>query len=65
MRILIVGATGTIGGAIVTALTGRHDLVLASKQGAAEPVDISDPASIRALYTRVGRVDGVVCAGGS
>lgn len=64
MRILIVGATGTIGRAIVAALEGRHDLVLASKGDAPEQVDISDPASIRALYARVGRVDAVVVAAG-
>ncbi len=64
MRILIVGATGTIGRAIVAALTGRHDLVLASKEDAPEQVDISDSASIRALYARVGRLDAVVCAAG-
>jgi NAD(P)-dependent dehydrogenase (short-subunit alcohol dehydrogenase family) len=64
MRILIVGASGTIGQAIVAALTGRHDLVLASKGDSPEQVDIGDPASIRALYARVGRVDAVVCAAG-
>ncbi len=64
MRILIVGASGTIGRAIVAALTGRHDLVLASWRETPEQVDISDPASIRALYARVGRVDAVVCAAG-
>src|ERR1700733_10102626 len=64
MRILIVGASGTIGRAIVAALTGRHDLVLASKGEAPERVDISDPGSIRALYARIGRVDAVVCAAG-
>lgn len=64
MRILIVGATGTIGRAIVAALTGRHDLVLASRSNAPEQVDISDPASIRALYTRIGRVDAVINASG-
>lgn len=64
MRILIVGASGTIGRAVVAALTGRHDLVLASKSEAPEQVDISDPASIRALYSRVGRVDAVVSAAG-
>lgn len=64
MRILIVGASGTIGRAVVAALKGRHDLVLASKDKAPEPVDISDPASIRALYARVGRVDAVVSAAG-
>ena len=64
MRILIVGATGTIGREIVAALKDRHELVLASKSGAPEKVDISDPASIRALYGRVGRVDAVVSAAG-
>ncbi len=64
MRILIVGASGTIGRAIVAALAGRHDLVLASNRDTAEQVNISDPASIRALYARVGRVDAMVCAAG-
>jgi NAD(P)-dependent dehydrogenase (short-subunit alcohol dehydrogenase family) len=64
MRILIVGATGTIGRPLVAALQGRHELVLASRQKAHEQVDLADPASIRALYTRVGKLDAVVCAAG-
>jgi NAD(P)-dependent dehydrogenase (short-subunit alcohol dehydrogenase family) len=64
MRILIVGATGTIGRPIVAALQGRHELVLASRQKAHERVDISDPASIRALYERIGKLDAVVSACG-
>ena len=64
MRILIVGG-GTIGKAIIAGLTGRHELVLASKSKAPEQVDISDPASIRALYARVGRVDAVISAAGA
>jgi NAD(P)-dependent dehydrogenase (short-subunit alcohol dehydrogenase family) len=64
MRILIVGATGTIGRPLVAALQDRHDLVLASRQKAHEKVDIADPASIRALYKRVGKLDVVVSAAG-
>ena len=64
MRILIVGATGTIGSVVVAALKGRHDLVLASHHDAPERVDIGDQASIRALYSRVGRVDAVVSTAG-
>jgi NAD(P)-dependent dehydrogenase (short-subunit alcohol dehydrogenase family) len=64
MRILIVGATGTIGRPLVAALQGRHELVLASRAKADEKVDISDPNSIRALYKRVGKVDAVVSASG-
>lgn len=64
MRILIVGATGTIGHAIVSALKDRHDLLLASRVRAPYKVDITDVDSIRALYQRVGRVDAVVSAAG-
>jgi NAD(P)-dependent dehydrogenase (short-subunit alcohol dehydrogenase family) len=65
MRILLIGATGTIGKAVAEALRGRHDLVLASQKNAPEQVDISDPASIRALFERVGKVDAVVSAAGN
>jgi NAD(P)-dependent dehydrogenase (short-subunit alcohol dehydrogenase family) len=64
MRILLIGATGTIGSAIAAALQDRHDLVRASRQKAHESVDVSDPDSIRALYQRVGRVDAVISAAG-
>jgi NAD(P)-dependent dehydrogenase (short-subunit alcohol dehydrogenase family) len=64
MRILIVGATGTIGQAVVAALQGRHDLVLASRSKSRERVDLADAESIRALYKRVGRVDAVVSVAG-
>jgi NAD(P)-dependent dehydrogenase (short-subunit alcohol dehydrogenase family) len=64
MHILIVGATGTIGRPLVAALEGKHELVLASRQKSHEQVDLADPASIRALYKRVGKLDAVVCAAG-
>lgn len=64
MRILIIGATGTIGRAIAAALQGRDELVLASKNKSSEKVDIADPASIRELFERVGKVDAVVVAAG-
>ena len=64
MKILLIGASGTIGSAIATALGARHDLILASVQKSPEQVDISDAASIRALSTRVGGVDAVVSAAG-
>ena len=64
MRILVVGATGTIGQAIVAALGNRHDLVLASRHRAHEQVDLGSPESIRALYGRVGRLDAVISAAG-
>lgn len=65
MRILVVGATGTIGKAVVAALSSRHDVIAASHNRAAERVDIADVASIRALFDRVGKVDAIVSTAGS
>jgi NAD(P)-dependent dehydrogenase (short-subunit alcohol dehydrogenase family) len=64
MRILLIGATGTIGQAVAAALGSRHDVIPASRHKAHESVDLSDPKSIRALFERVGRVDAIVSAAG-
>jgi NAD(P)-dependent dehydrogenase (short-subunit alcohol dehydrogenase family) len=64
MRILVVGATGTIGQAIIAAIGSRHEVIPASRNKAHEKVDVSDPDSIRALFKRVGRVDAIVSAAG-
>jgi NAD(P)-dependent dehydrogenase (short-subunit alcohol dehydrogenase family) len=63
MRILVIGASGTIGKAVTAALA-KHDLILASLGNSSEQVDISSPDSIRRLYRRVGKVDAVVSAAG-
>src|SRR5216110_2517887 len=56
MRILLIGATGTIGKAIAAELGARHEVLLASHQQAPLRVDIADPASIRSLYAKVGKI---------
>lgn len=65
MRILVIGATGTIGQAVVAALAPRHDIVAASRHKAHEQVDIADVASVRELFNHVGRVDAIVSAAGN
>jgi NAD(P)-dependent dehydrogenase (short-subunit alcohol dehydrogenase family) len=64
MRILLIGATGTIGQAIANALRNRHEVIPASRNKAHEKVDISNPQSIRDLFSRVGSVDAIVSAAG-
>ncbi|WP_065961149.1 short chain dehydrogenase [Streptomyces sparsogenes] len=66
MKILVIGATGTIGGAVADALAERHDVVRASRRGPVR-VDTADTASIDALFADLGDdLDAVVCcaAGG-
>src|SRR4051812_14526596 len=64
MRILLIGATGTIGRAIAEAIGNRHELIPASRNKAHEKVDISDPQSVRDLFSRVGKVGAIVSAAG-
>lgn len=63
MRILVVGGSGTIGSAVVEALRDRHEVITASRR-ADIAVDMTDPASVDAMFGRVGEVDAVVCTGG-
>ncbi|GAA2380974.1 short chain dehydrogenase [Nonomuraea africana] len=66
MRILLVGATGTLGQAVHEVLRERgHEIVTASRKGSDVTVDITDPESIRAMYEQVGEVDAVASAAGS
>lgn len=61
----MIGATGTIGGAVADALEeGGHEVLRASRQGDRR-VDLSDPASVAALFSSVDDVDGVVCCAAS
>lgn len=67
-RILIIGAGGTIGrAAAASALEAGHHVIPASRS-TTPAVDLTDPASIDALFAEVaasGPVDAVVCAAGS
>lgn len=65
MRILLVGATGTVGKAVLANLSARHQVLEASRTGSQYKLDITSPKSIRALYDEIGTVDAVVSATGA
>ena len=64
-KVLIVGATGTLGQALVREVAGRYDLVQAGRTRGDRQVDIKDSASIRALFESVGKVDAIVSTAGN
>jgi len=64
MRILVVGASGTIGRAVVAALSAGNEVISASLRKTTTKVDIADPSSIRQMYRSLGKLDAVVCAAG-
>lgn len=65
MRILIVGATGLLGGEIVTLLAVEHEIVTASRKGSDLHVDLSNKPSIESMYRQAGTLDAVICAAGA
>jgi len=64
MRILIVGATGTIGRAVVGVLSPGNEIVPVSRRSTSITVDLAQPDSIREMYRAAGKLDAVVCAAG-
>lgn len=63
MNVIVIGATGTIGTAVVTALRPKHTVIAASRHGE-HKVDILDAASIHALFA-AHPADAVICAAGN
>ena len=64
MKVVVIGATGTIGKAVADALAGRHEVVRASRGGSVK-ADLEDRASLERLFETVKDVDAVVCCAGS
>ncbi|MFV0462496.1 MAG: short chain dehydrogenase [Nostocoides sp.] len=64
MKVLVVGATGLIGGAVAEALAGSHEVLRASRSSATLPVDITDSESVARLFARTGKLDAIVVAAG-
>ncbi|SES38025.1 NAD(P)-dependent dehydrogenase, short-chain alcohol dehydrogenase family [Lentzea xinjiangensis] len=66
MRILLVGATGTLGTAVHQELVARkHDVVTVARTGGDLRYDVTDPAQVAQLYRTVGQVDALASAAGS
>ena len=64
MRILVIGATGTIGRTVVAVLSAGNEVISAGLRNTTIKVDIADPASIQRMYRSLGTLDAVVCAAG-
>jgi NAD(P)-dependent dehydrogenase (short-subunit alcohol dehydrogenase family) len=64
MKIIVIGATGTIGSEVAKALTQKqHEVVRASRKSEAK-VNLDDPTSVQSLFDTIQDVDAVVsCAG--
>ncbi len=64
MKILVVGASGTIGSAVVNELGSRHDIIKAGNKSGDVMVDMTSSDSIRDMFKKIGSIDAVVCTAG-
>ncbi|PWF54055.1 short chain dehydrogenase [[Kluyvera] intestini] len=66
MKILLIGASGTVGRAVEQELSqGQHDIIRAGRTSGDVHVDITSDESVAALFENVGRVDAIVATTGN
>ena len=65
MKIIVVGATGTIGSAVTKELGARHDIVKVGGASGDVQVDMTSSDSIRRMYQTIGKVDAVISTAGN
>lgn len=64
MKILIIGANGTIGRRVSEELGRKNELIKVGKTSGDIQADISSSASIEKMFEKSGKVDAIVCIAG-
>ncbi len=64
MKIVIVGASGTMGSYLSEAFEKDHEVIRADRNSPDVRVDITSTASIGKMYERIGAFDALICTAG-
>lgn len=64
-KILLIGASGTIGQAVAKNLGARHQLIAAGRSSGDHRVDLTSDQGVAALLETVGKVDAIVVTAGN
>ena len=64
-KILLIGASGTIGQAVHANLRARHDVITAGRNSGTHRVDFAQPGSVARLLEAVGRVHAIISTAGN
>jgi NAD(P)-dependent dehydrogenase (short-subunit alcohol dehydrogenase family) len=65
MKIIVIGANGTLGKAVAAELSQRHEVLAVGRKSGAFQADMRDITSLQTLFQKVGNVDAIVCTAGS
>ncbi|HZX28344.1 MAG TPA: short chain dehydrogenase [Telluria sp.] len=64
-KIVLIGATGTIGQGVAAHLQARHEIITVGARSGQYQADIADLRQVEALFDRIGKVDAVVVTAGA
>jgi NAD(P)-dependent dehydrogenase (short-subunit alcohol dehydrogenase family) len=64
MKVVVIGATGTIGTEIVKLLRQKHEVVSVSRSAGDHLADITDKGSLEKAFRTIGKMDAIVSAAG-
>lgn len=64
-KILLIGASGTIGQAVHANLSARHDVITVGRSSGMHRADFSQPGAVAKLLEAVGKVDAIVSTAGN
>jgi NAD(P)-dependent dehydrogenase (short-subunit alcohol dehydrogenase family) len=65
MKVVIIGASGTIGRAVVEQLSPRHEIIKVGRKSGDVNVDITSNESITKMYEEIGDFDALVATTGN
>ena len=64
MKIVIVGASGTMGTYLSNAFEKEHEIIRADRNNSGIQVDITSPVAIENMYKKAGAFDALICTAG-
>jgi nucleoside-diphosphate-sugar epimerase len=64
-KIVVFGAIGTIGNAVVAALLPKYEVVKVGNRQGEYKADLADAGSVRNVFKDIGKVDGVISTAGA
>jgi len=65
MKIVLIGAAGTIGKAVARELSSRHQIIPVGRSSGDFHADLRDIPTLHALFEKISQVDAIVCTAGS
>ena len=65
LRILLIGASGTLGRAVEAELEPRHEVITAGRNSGSIRIDLTNVASIQSALKQAGELDAVISAAGT